>query len=763
MKRSKAKIWPLIMISSPVKLRSFRDFSRYLQILSRKNGIGRKLSVFFILAALASSIATYAAWTGWAPFGTRVQSIVLFLKLDAALFVIVATIVIVRIVKLWIERRRGAAGSKLHTRLVLLFGFVAVAPTIIVAVSSAVVFTQGVESWFNNVVRSALNESNAIASAYVEENRRYLRDDILGLANEFSRMAQKISKNPEQIQSVLAAEAELRELHEASIINANGKSFASWSRSGLVLFGDPVPSWAMNEVRETGGLIIFRTPEGDSLRGLIQLEAFVDAYLDVSRKVSPGVLSRIDRTRRAVERYKDLEGRRSQIEITLAAMFIFVSLMILLVAVWLGLLFAARLARPISELVDAAELVRDGNLEIRVDEKRAPDELGTLSRAFNRMTEQLLSQRSSLVKANSQLEQRRYFIETVLSGVSSCIVGIDSGGLITVTNKAAEDQFFFEHNSVIGDPLMNHIPECRKLFDKAINISGGEQINEEVSIKIGGQERTFFVRFSSDVGEDNDQGYVVTFDDVSELLEAQKKAAWADVARRIAHEIKNPLTPIQLAAERLRRKYTPQIKADLAAFEDCTETIIRQVGGIGRLVDEFSSFARMPAPVMKDEDIVKLCNETLVLFGTAHKHIQFKMHSSHTSFVFFCDRNQLMQALTNLLQNSVDSITACERHEEQHQIGVFLETNEFDDVKISVFDTGKGLPDDRGNLTDPYVTTRDKGTGLGLAIVKKIMDDHGGEVILANKVKNGACVSLILPRVVNKEALGSGSLTSGQG
>ena len=746
------------MITSSTQLRSLHDLVRYLKVWSRKHGIGRKLAVFFILAALGSSIATYAAWTGWAPFGTRVQSIVFFLKLDAALFVIVATTVLVRIVKLWIERRRGAAGSKLHTRLVLLFGLVAVAPTIIVAVASAVVFTQGVEAWFNNVVRSALNESNAIASAYVEENRRYLRDDILGLANEFSRTAQQISKNPEQIQSVLAAEAELRELHEASIISSGGRAFASWSRSGFVLFGDPVPRWAMNEVRETGGLIIFRTPEGDSLRGLIKLEAFVDAYLDVSRKVSPAVLSRVDRTRRAVERYKDLESRRSEIEITLAAMFIFVSLMILLVAVWLGLLFAARLARPISELVDAAELVRNGNLDVRVDEKGAPDELGTLSRGFNRMTEQLMAQRGRLVEANSQLEQRRYFIETVLSGVSSCVIGIDRKGHITVTNKAAEDQFFSKSNSIIGDPLIDHIPECRELFERALSLSGVDQINEEFGIKLGNEERTFFVRFSVGGGEGNASGYVVTFDDVSELIAAQKKAAWADVARRIAHEIKNPLTPIQLAAERLRKKYTPQIQVDVDAFQDCTETIIRQVGGIGRLVDEFSSFARMPAPVMKEEDLVAICYETLVLFETAHKSIEFSMHSGQESLNFLCDRNQLMQAITNLLQNSVDSIRECMRPEEDHQIRVLLETKEAVGIKLTVLDSGNGLPDHRGNLTDPYVTTREKGTGLGLAIVKKIMEDHGGEVILSDKIKNGASVSLFFPEVVGKENLETSSI-----
>jgi len=712
---------------------------------AKRVGLARKLTVLVIVAALASALATYAAWTGWTPLGTRVQSIVFFLQLDAALFLIVFTIVTIHIVRIWMERRRGAVGSRLHTRLVLLFSLVAITPTVIVAISSAVVFSLSVEAWFNNLVRTALNESDAIANAYVEEHSSSLRGDVLALANEFSRSARRISDNPEFIQTVLAAQASLRDLDEAVVRSSRGRLFARWSSSGFILFGDPVPEWAMEKVRETGGLVIFRTPEGDSIRALIKLEPFVDAYLDVSRKVAPEVLSRIDRTRRAVERYNELEGRRSQIEITLATMFVFVSLMLLMAAVWVGLVFASRLAKPISELVNATEGVRGGDLSVRVDEASAPDELGTLSRAFNRMAQQIGAQRDSLVEANRQLDDRRHFIETVLSGVSSGVVGLDRDGKVNVINRAAGNLLFGEENNIIGRDLVDLIPECKALFAKAVS-SDGRQVNGEINLKDGEGNRTFVVRISPESSDVAGQGYVATFDDVTELVAAQRKAAWSDVARRIAHEIKNPLTPIQLAAERLRRKYTPQIGEDVAAFEDCTETIVRHVSDIGRLVDEFSSFARMPAPVMASEDLVSICREAQILFQTAHRDIAISLDGETGKCPVLCDRGQIGQAMTNLIQNAIDAISVVDPPEGGHAIGIFLECSDDGSATVSVSDTGKGLPDeDRERLMEPYVTTREKGTGLGLAIVGKIMEDHGGEVRLQNRPDAGAVVSLHFP------------------
>jgi two-component system nitrogen regulation sensor histidine kinase NtrY len=729
-----------------------------IQIWSHQIGLGRKLTVCVIIAALLSAIATYAAWVGWSPLGTRVGSIVFFLQLDAILFLLVAAIVVARIVRIWIERRRGAIGSRLHTRLVLLFSVVATIPTIIVAISSSVVFTQGVEAWFNTVVRSALNESNEIANAYVEEHRRSLRDDILAVGNEFSRAARRISKNPEEIQPFLAAQAALRELDEAFVRNSEGRVFASWSSSGFVLFGDPVPGWAMQKIRrDNGGLIIFRTPSGDSIRGLMKLEPFLDAYLDVSRKVAQGVMNRVDRTRRAVERYKSLEGQRSQIEITLATMFIFLSLVLLLAAVWMGLVFASRLARPISELVNATEVVRAGDLSIRVDEVTAPDELGTLSRAFNRMAEQLGSQRQELVAANQQLDERRHFIETVLSGVSSAVVGLDRNGRINVINRAAGTLLFGENSNVINQRLSDLIDEFGQFFEKCIS-SNFQQVSGEITIDIGNGARSFSVRLSSDRGDFLGSGYVVTFDDVTELLAAQRKAAWSDVARRIAHEIKNPLTPIQLAAERLGKKYTPQIQKDLDVFKDCTETIVRRVSDIGRLVDEFSAFARLPAPIFKQEDLFSICRDALVLFEASHKSIEFVISCKQDLPPLDCDRQQISQVMINLIQNGVDSIDECKAELRAHAVEIILDEVKSGGIRVQVIDTGKGFPEDRKRLTEPYVTDKKKGTGLGLAIVNKIVEDHGGTLDLSGYPEQGAIVSIVFPKLASSKQVSSTSL-----
>ncbi|NKB21925.1 MAG: HAMP domain-containing protein [Alphaproteobacteria bacterium] len=720
-------------------------------------GLGRKLVILLMIAAFGMALLTFAVLTGWAPFGTSeksVRRVLILLNIDLVLFLILGAIVARRLVQLWMERRRGAVGSRLHTRLVVLFSLVAVTPTIIVSVSSAVFFSLGIQTWFSDRVRTALSESNAVAQAYLKEHQQTIRGDILAMARDVTRLGPVASSDNKRFQRFIATQGAIRALSEVVVFESSGRALARWNEIGFSLFDEPVPIGALNRARR-GETVILKAEAEDRVRALVKLEPYVDVFLYVTRFIDHRVLGHIDRTRSAVREYEELEGERSSIEITFAMVFIFVALLLLLSAIWVGLTFATRLARPISELVNAAEQVRSGDLTARVDEGRDSDEVGTLSRAFNRMTEQLNAQRDHLVEANRQLDDRRHFMETVLAGVSSGVIGLDGIGRIKVVNNAAANLSSTKAEEAIGRRLDEMVPESADLLSEALS-HRFQQVNGQIILSGGTQRQTVLVRISPQSGTDDDQGYVVTFDDITELLSAQRKAAWSDVARRIAHEIKNPLTPIQLAAERLRRKYQQEITTDQETFVNCTDTIIRQVGDIGRLVDEFSAFARMPAPVMKNEDLVKLSRNSTVLFENAHREISFNDEFFTDSVLVSCDARQVGQALTNLLQNAVDAIEGRRGSEAGTDEPGFIEIEiraENDQIILSVRDNGKGLPGDerRDRLTEPYVTTREKGTGLGLAIVRKIMEDHGGFLELADHPDGGAVVSLIFSAKAKSE------------
>jgi two-component system nitrogen regulation sensor histidine kinase NtrY len=439
-------------------------------------------------------------------------------------------------------------------------------------------------------------------------------------------------------------------------------------------------------------------------------------------------------------------------------------LLLLLAAVWFGLNFATRLTRPVGDLISAADRVRAGDLSARVKEgtRESDDEMELLARAFNRMTNQLDAQRSDLMEANRQLDFRRRFSETVLSGVSAGVIGLDPTGRINLMNASASEFFNIDDTTLLnGQPVAVLSPEIQNFID---------QLPKEPSTKSGQLEirrpmkptRTILVRVSSQQTESETRGYVITFDDISDLLSAQRKAAWADVARRIAHEIKNPLTPIQLSAERLKRKYSKEIVTDPEVFQTCTDTIVRHVDDIGRMVDEFSAFARMPSPVMKEHELKEMARQTLFLQSSSRGDLAYTQQIPNGPCIAECDARQVAQALTNLLKNAAEAIDArnapLDGHLPQGKIHMRLSMDE-NFVTLAVEDNGKGLPvEERNNLTEPYVTTRQKGTGLGLAIVKKIMEDHHGILKLADREGGGAIVSLIWPRNQPKpEILAGGS------
>ncbi len=706
-------------------------------------GLSRKLAVALTVAAILSGIATYAALTGSPPLGPDPDTLLIILNVDLVLLLMLGALVARRVVKVWSERRRGSAGSRLHVRLVVMFSLVAVTPAIVVTVFSALFFNFGIQAWFSERVRTALHESLAVTDRYLAEHQQAIRADVLGMANALNRDAALLMQSPAIFNRVMVELTAAHSLPEAIVFDGSGRIIANSSLS-LGLQYDYLPEDAIDKARN-GEIVILAKPSDERVRALVRLDKYFEAYLYVGRFIDPAVLSYVTRAQEAVADYELLEGKRSGLEISFFIMFAVVALLLLMAAVWIGLSFATRLAGPVSGLIAAAERVSGGDLSARVADVGGDDEIGALARAFNRMTSRLQRQRRELVEANRQLDSRRQFTETVLAGVSAGVIGLDAVGRINLPNRSASDLLSIDLDTKVDERLADAVPEMAELV-QAVQSHPEEFVRAEIDIIRGGRARTFLVRIAAEHIKREVIGYVVTFDDITELQAAQRTAAWADVARRIAHEIKNPLTPIQLSAERLKRKYLGEIQSDPETFETCTDTIIRQVADIGRMVDEFSAFARMPAPILKSENLSEICRQAVFLQRNAHPDIAFETDLPAEPLEVRCDRHQIGQAVTNLLQNAVDSIlehSGARPTAAPAWVALHVMPSP-DKTRIVVEDNGPGFPPDlQHRLLEPYVTTRHKGTGLGLAIVRKIMEDHQGEVLLENRENGGARVTLL--------------------
>src|SRR5712671_6052833 len=718
------------------------SLARHVRSWTGGIGVWRRLAVALAAAALASGIATYLALTGAPPFGPRPTLVLSLLNLDLVLLLALAAVVAKRLFEVRAERRRNLAGSRLQVRLVGLFSLIAVLPTIIVAVFSYLFFSFGVESWFSDKVRTAISESVAVADAYVREHQQAIRADALAMAADLDRSAATLAINPQYLAPALTAQAAIRSLTEAAVVDRRGQMVA---RTGLAfaLGFEDVSQGALRRANQ-GEVVIMTNDQDERVRALVRLGEFSDLYLYVGRFIEPRVLAHRDEVHLAAAQYERLEGQRSGFQITFAVIYILVALLFLAAAISIGIHFAAKLGDPISRLMGAAERIRLGDLTVRVPEGEKDDELVSLSRAFNRMTYQIQSQQLELMEANRQLDDRRRFTETVLSGVSAGVIGLDRDGRINLPNRSASGLLGVDLDLSIGEDLAEVAPEMTDLLNAAAR-RPDRRAQGQVQLASNNSTRTLLVRIAAEQDESGISGFVVTFDDITELLSAQRKAAWADIARRIAHEIKNPLTPIQLSAERLRRKYLKDIKKDPETFRICTDTIVRHVEDIGRLVDEFSSFARMPAPVLKPENLVEIVHRAVFLQRTAHPEIVFEPVFPANPVPVSCDARLVGQALINIVKNAIESIEARRAEDSASPPGhVRVSVAEEDgQAAVIIEDNGKGLPQHgREQLTEPYVTTRTKGTGLGLAIVKKIMEDHHGELVLEDGETEGARVSL---------------------
>jgi len=652
--------------------------------------------------------------------------------------------------RLIIARRRRSAGSRLHMRLTGVFVGFALVPTVIVAVFATLSVNLGIESWFSDRVGSVLRNALAVARAYEEEHRSNIRGDVLAMANDLNRAALD-GVDPDRLGELVARQALLRELPEAFVFDSQKQIVARGEFSYLFTFEPPTPEQLARA--RAGEVVVIEDESNDEIRALVYLTNFFDAFLYVSRDVDGSVLSLLDETQATVQLYEQLERDRGSLLFDFALIYLGFAALVIVAAILAGLWFAERLAKPVGRLAGAAERIGQGDLDVRVKEERGKDEIALLSRAFNRMAGQVKDQRDALVAAHAETERRRHFSEAVLSGVTAGVIGLDAEGRIDLANEAAADLLGAETAALMNRAAVDAAPAFAPLVAAAEQAPGGIA-RGAVRATVRGEPREFMARLAPKNPAAPAEGHVLTFDDITALASAERMAAWGDVARRIAHEIKNPLTPIQLSADRLRRKFVHRLGEDGARFEHYIDVITRQAGDIRRMVDEFSKFARMPEPRLVEEDLGAIIADAVVLQREGHGEIAYETDLPEAPAPLVCDRGLITQVLTNLMQNAADAIAA--RREAAPEtappgrIRVALTAGRRS-YRVTVTDNGPGLPaQNRDRLTDPYVTTRASGTGLGLAIVRKIVEQHGGELWLADSDGSdgldGARVGLRLPR-----------------
>jgi two-component system, NtrC family, nitrogen regulation sensor histidine kinase NtrY len=625
-------------------------------------------------------------------------------------------------------RRRGRAGSRLHIQIVSLFAVIAAVPTILIALVASTTLDRGLDRFFSSRTRAMIEQSLNVANAYVNEHAEAIQGDIMGAAIDLSRAKPVFDQDRDQFRRVLAAEAKGRNLAAALIIKADGSTVEQTAiAAGLKMV---LPSaQVLSEVTDTEPRVELFL-EGDHVAAVVKLHGYDDMYLYVARLLDPRVVQQLRATQENVGEYANLEARRLGIQVAFALMFAVIALIVLLSSAWIGLDFANRLVAPIRRLIGAANVVSTGNLNIQIPVRPSEGDLAQLGETFNKMTHELLTQHEDIVRARDLIDSRRRFTEAVLSGASAGVIGVNGDGRISIVNRSAERLLGRVENEALGLPLAEVAPELTEIFLTARN--GNQRlVQRQIAVSRNGQERNYSIRVTSEQTTEAEHGYVITIDDITELVLAQRTSAWADIARRIAHEIKNPLTPIQLSAERLRRKYGKSITDDPAVFEQCTETIVRQVDDIKRMVDEFSRFARMPKAVIAEEDVAETVRQVVFLLRVAHPDIDFDVELPPDVMIARFDRRLISQALTNIVKNATEAIAAVPSGELGRGHIVVSAAREGKDVVIDVIDNGIGLPkENRARLLEPYVTTREKGTGLGLAIVNRVLEEHGGKLEL---------------------------------
>ena len=688
----------------------------------------RLLAPFAVGLALLSAFLTFVVLTGLTRIDPTREVVVSFMLINAATILLLIGIIVREVWQVVQARRRGRAAARLHVQIVSLFSVIAVLPAVLVAIVANVTIDRGFDRLFSGPTREVIQNSLIVARAYLYEHAQLIRGDILGMANDLAHARPLYDQDRGTFRELLTASAASRNLPGAMLIDKD-RNILETAQTGIQQAFTIPPQEFLKNVNETEPEIAV-IPEENYVAAVIRLRAFDNTFLYVARLLDPHVVAQVNETQASVAEYAELESRRLGMQVSLALMFAVIGLTILMASVLIGLNFANWLVAPIRRLMSAANIVSTGDLHVQVPVHRSEGDLAQLGETFNKMTQELRTQRDELVSASDLIDSRRRFIEAVLSSASAGIIGLDASGSVGILNRSAEKLIGHAESETLGHPLSDVLPELDDMM-KTAREGTQRLVQGQITISRDGHERNLSVRVSAEQTSHSRDSYIITLDDITELVSAQRTSAWADVARRIAHEIKNPLTPIQLSAERIRRKFGKVITEDKAVFEQCTDTIVRQVDDIRRMVDEFSRFARMPKPVIEGEDVADTVRQVVFLMRVGHPDIDIEADIKDEPMLAQFDRRLISQALTNIIKNATEAIEAVPAQElGKGRIDV-IAARENDDIVIDVIDNGIGLPKvSRARLLEPYVTTREKGTGLGLAIVGRVLEDHGGRIEL---------------------------------
>ncbi len=705
--------------------------------------------------ALISAILSLIVLLGLTPIAPTTNVVIASAAVNS-LFVIGLAILIGReIARLLKARRRGRAAARLHVRIVVLFSIVAITPAILVAIFASVTLNVGLDRWFSLRTQSIVSSSMAVAQAYMMENASYLQGQTVSMSNDLERNRALYSLDRTGFAELMTRQARGRGMLGAFLVRADGSTIVQ----AEVSTEKPLPAIPKDALASSAAGQPTLIPPGvtNLVGAIIKIDDIPGAFLYTIRAVDPKVMAALRLMEENTAEYKSMEASRASLQFAFAVLYLGFALIVLLAAIWTAIAVADRIVRPIRLLIGAADSVASGNMNVIVPVRAADGDVGNLSRTFNKMISEIRSQRDEILEAKDEVDDRRRFIEAVLSGVTAAVIGVEDDRRISIVNPSAELFLALPAADLIGKPLSEVAPEIDQVLTEAASRYRND-FRKSINLMRSGTERTLNIQVTREEARDDaKESYVVTLDDITDLVIAQRSTAWADVARRIAHEIKNPLTPIQLSAERIKRRYGRQIaEDDRAVFDQCTDTIVRQVEDIGRMVDEFSSFARMPKPTKEVTDLRGILRDAVFLREMGNNHIAFQREVGDKPLQGMFDSRMLGQAFGNLIKNAVEAIEGVPTEEKRDQPKILVRAA-YDEARdrfiADVIDNGRGLPvENRHRILEPYMTMREKGTGLGLAIVKKIIEEHGGQLELHDAPADfdhgrGAMIRVLLPRV----------------
>ena len=707
--------------------------------------------VVIVVGALVCALVSFVILIGLTPIAPRGEVVQTAVTINLIFVVALVGLIVREIANILSSRRRGKAASRLHVRVIGLFSVVAILPAILVAIIASITLDIGLDRWFSLRTKEIVNSSLSVAQSYVSENARYLQGQTVSMANDLDRARTLYSLDRTGFGVLVTRQAIGRGLLAASVVRLDGTVIVSADIPTEKPL-PPVPEDALAAAAKDEPALI---PPGDTnlVGAVLKLQNIPDAVLYTIRSVDPMVMRSTRLMEENIAEFNALEDDRRPVQLAFAILYIGFALIVLLAAIWTAIAVADRIVRPIRLLIGAADDVASGNLGVNVPVKTSDGDVGNLSKTFNNMIAELRGQRDEILSAHDEMDERRRFTEAVLSGVSAGVIGVDSDGLVSIANRSAEIMLGAEPGHLNGKSLSDVAPEIAKVMADA-TLWHRSAYRRQISVLRNGEERTLNVQVTLDAPQRGLRSYVITLDDITDLVLAQRSTAWAEVARRIAHEIKNPLTPIQLSAERIRRRYGRQIADDdREVFDQCTDTIVRQVEDIGRMVDEFSAFARMPKPAKQKHDLRDILKDAVFLREVSRSDIEFIHAFGDKPLTGYFDPRMLAQAFGNLIKNATEAIDSVpgDAPRQGRRIMVRAQETAADEFVVDVIDNGKGLPvENRNRIFEPYMTMRDKGTGLGLAIVKKIVDEHGGVLELHDAPRDfdangGAMIRVRLP------------------